>query len=286
MGIYVFSRQVLLDVLEQDGIDFGKEIIPQALGQYSVNAFLHRGYWADVGTIGAYYDANIMLTRPDAPFRFHDPRRPIFTHPRQLPPARFSDCTIRDSAHQRRLLARSLHDHRLGRRRADGWSARGCRISRSVLVGADLYETEEEALGLGDTPRLGIGRDVVDRPRNRRQERAHRRRVPARQREGRSGGRRRRLAHPLGHRRRAEERRRETGHGGIAQARCCVPGAECGAGCLVLSAGTVRACLVLSGAPGTWHMAPHKAPRTEAPVTSASSHSTRESRSASRVLPG
>jgi len=83
--------------LQQNGIDFGKEIIPQALGKYSVNAFLHRGYWADVGTIGAYYDANLMLTRSDAPFRFHDPKRPIFTHPRQLPPARLRDCTVRDS---------------------------------------------------------------------------------------------------------------------------------------------------------------------------------------------
>ena len=88
MGIYVFSRQALLEVLEQDGIDFGKEIIPAALGKYRVNAFLHRDYWADVGTIEAYYDANIMLTRPDAPFRFHDPKRPIFTRPRHLPPAR------------------------------------------------------------------------------------------------------------------------------------------------------------------------------------------------------
>ena len=95
MGIYVFSRQVLLDVLEQNGIDFGKEIIPAALGRYNVNAFLHRGYWADVGTIGAYYDANLMLTRPDAPFRFNDPKRPIFTHPRQLPPSRFDECVIK-----------------------------------------------------------------------------------------------------------------------------------------------------------------------------------------------
>ena len=97
MGIYVFSRQVLLEVLEQDGIDFGKEIIPAALGRYRVNAFLHRGYWADVGTIGAYYDANLMLTKHDTPFRFHDPKRPIFTRARTLPPARVQDCTLRDS---------------------------------------------------------------------------------------------------------------------------------------------------------------------------------------------
>jgi glucose-1-phosphate adenylyltransferase len=163
MGIYVFSRQVLLEVLEQDGIDFGKEIIPQALGKYSVNAFLHRGYWADVGTIGAYYDANLMLTRSDAPFRFHDPKRPIFTHPRQLPPARLRDCTVRDStiSEGSSLDRCTITDSVVGVRMV---VRSGCSISRTVLVGADSYETEEEALGLGDTPRLGIGRDVtIDR---------------------------------------------------------------------------------------------------------------------------
>ena len=46
-----------------------------------MTSYLFRGYWADVGTVGSFYDANIMLTRPDAPFSFYDPRRPIYTHP-------------------------------------------------------------------------------------------------------------------------------------------------------------------------------------------------------------
>ena len=163
MGIYVFSRQVLLEVLEQNGIDFGKEIIPQALGKYSVNTFLHRGYWADVGTIGAYYDANLMLTRPDAPFRFHDPKRPIFTHPRQLPPSRLRDCTLRDSIITEgcSLDRCTVTDSVVGVRMA---VRDGCSVTRTVLVGADYFESDDEALGLGDTPRLGIGRDVtIDR---------------------------------------------------------------------------------------------------------------------------
>src|SRR5262249_26917111 len=98
MGVYVFSRDVLLEVLQSDGAtDFGREIIPSALGKYRVNAYLFRGYWADVGTVESFYDANVMLTQPGAPFRFYDPRRPIYTHPRFLPGARFSDCTIRDT---------------------------------------------------------------------------------------------------------------------------------------------------------------------------------------------
>ncbi len=160
MGIYVFSRQTLLDVLEQDGIDFGKEIIPASLGKYRVNAFLHRDFWADVGTIDNYYDANIMLTRPDAPFRFHDPKRPIFTRPRHLPPARVCGgrvdyCVVSDGCS---LGDGEYRDSVLGVRSVVG---PGARITRSVLIGADFYETDEDRAGLGGTPRLGIGRDVV-----------------------------------------------------------------------------------------------------------------------------
>ena len=59
MGIYVFSRDVLLEILEQPGIDFGREILPKALATHRVNSYIFRGYWADVGTIEAFYDANI-----------------------------------------------------------------------------------------------------------------------------------------------------------------------------------------------------------------------------------
>src|SRR6478752_7466939 len=88
MGIYVFSREVLLDILDRPGVDFGKEIIPAALDSLNVHAYLYRGYWADVGTIQAFYDANIQLTQRGAPFNFFHPHRPIYTHPRFLPATR------------------------------------------------------------------------------------------------------------------------------------------------------------------------------------------------------
>ena len=85
MGVYVFSRDVLLDMLaEGSAKDFGREVIPAAIGRYRINAHLFRGYWADVGTIESFYEANIMLTRVGAPFRFYDPYRPMYTHPRFL----------------------------------------------------------------------------------------------------------------------------------------------------------------------------------------------------------
>jgi glucose-1-phosphate adenylyltransferase len=158
MGVYVFSRKVLLDALAADSAtDFGREVIPAAISRYRVSAYLHRGYWADVGTVESFYDANIMLTRADAPFRFYDPHKPIYTHPRFLPGARLTDCSVRDA-----IIAEGSY---LDRCRIEA-SIVGIRmriqeealIRRSVLLGADFYETAEMA---GDDLSLGIGRGVV-----------------------------------------------------------------------------------------------------------------------------
>jgi glucose-1-phosphate adenylyltransferase len=160
MGIYVFSRDVLLDTLERHGgTDFGKEIIPAALSTQRVKAYLYRGYWADVGTIASFYDANIMLTQPGAPFRFYDPRRPFFTHPRFLPGARFNNCTVDHAIVVEGGFLDQCHVESsvVGVRTHIG---RGSHIRRSVLLGADFYESEEDAPPRGNRPPLGIGRDV------------------------------------------------------------------------------------------------------------------------------
>jgi glucose-1-phosphate adenylyltransferase len=156
MGIYVFSREVLLEILEQPGIDFGKEIIPNALGTHRVNSYIFRGYWADVGTIEAFYDANIQLTRRGAPFNFFHPRWPIYTHPRFLPGTRTYDCRIDSSivAEGCYLDQCEISDSVVGIRTH---ISPGARITRSVLLGADMYE---EDTGANAVP-LGIGRDVV-----------------------------------------------------------------------------------------------------------------------------
>jgi glucose-1-phosphate adenylyltransferase len=161
MGIYVFSRDVLLDVLEKDSAaDFGREIIPAALGTHRVNAYLFRGYWADVGTVDSFYEANIMLTRPGSPFKFYDPRRPIYTHPRFLPGARLADCSVRaaiisDGCYLERC---TVEDSVIGIRTN---VQAGAEIRRSVLLGADFYDADDDHPGRGNNPRLGIGRDVM-----------------------------------------------------------------------------------------------------------------------------
>jgi glucose-1-phosphate adenylyltransferase len=161
MGIYVFSRDVLMELLQADSAtDFGREIIPSALGKYRVNSYLFRGYWADVGTVGSFYDANIMLTRPGAPFKFYDPRRPMYTHPRFLPAARFADCAIREAivAEGSYLDRCTVEESIVGiRTNIQG----GATIRRSVLLGADFFDADDDATVRGTNPRLGIGREAV-----------------------------------------------------------------------------------------------------------------------------
>ena len=158
MGVYVFSRRVLLDILEREsGVDFGRELIPGALGRYNVNSYLHQGFWADVGTVESFYQANVMLGRAAAPFRFWDPRQPTYTHLRHLPGSRLTDCHVRDSvlADGCFLDRCEITDSVVGIRTH---VQPGTSITRSVLLGADYYE--DGILSPG-THRLGIGRDVV-----------------------------------------------------------------------------------------------------------------------------
>jgi glucose-1-phosphate adenylyltransferase len=160
MGVYVFSREALFELLSGDAKDFGREIIPGALGQYRVQPFLFRGYWADVGTIESFYDANIMLTRTTTPFRFYDPHRPIYTHPRFLPGSRLVDCTVRDAIITEgcRLGHCRVEESIVGIRTV---IQKGANVRRSVLLGADYYDADDEAPVRDDAPRLGIGQNVV-----------------------------------------------------------------------------------------------------------------------------
>jgi glucose-1-phosphate adenylyltransferase len=158
MGIYVFTRRVLMDMLHREtGHDFGRELIPNALGKCKVMPYLYRGFWADVGTIESFYDANVMLGRPNAPFKFWDPERPIYTHLRHLPGSLLRDARVTDTivAEGCYLDNCRIAGSVVGLRSAIG---SGTEITDSVILGADFYEDGEPP---GDLPTLGVGRDVV-----------------------------------------------------------------------------------------------------------------------------
>lgn len=156
MGIYVFDREVLEAVLrESQAYDFGREVIPEALGKKRVRGYFFQDYWEDIGTIGAFYRANLALTEPRPEFDLFDPDWPIYTRPRYLPASRISSCTIRDSmiADGSVLDGAEVESSIIGIRSIVG---SGSRIKSSVILGADSYEQPTP----GRQP-LGIGRDCV-----------------------------------------------------------------------------------------------------------------------------
>ena len=97
MGIYVFNRKVLIECLENDLADFGKHVIPQSIKDRRVSAFIFKGYWEDIGTIRAFYEANLDLTDIVPEYSFFEPEAPIYTHPRFLPGSKINGATLRQA---------------------------------------------------------------------------------------------------------------------------------------------------------------------------------------------
>ena len=159
MGIYVFRMDVLIKLLEETpGDDFGKQIIPAAIESTRVYGFQFDGYWEDIGTIASFYEANLALTRPDPPFDFYDPRRPIYARPRFLPASRIDGCTIERTvvADGCRLYEADIEDCSVGLRSI---VRPGTRLRQVVMMGADFYEDEAQKAENRrlERPPVGIG---------------------------------------------------------------------------------------------------------------------------------
>jgi len=163
MGIYVFGRQALERSLADTGlVDFGRHVIPKALGEMRVHAHFYRGYWEDVGSIGSYFKANLALCDIVPPFDFYDASRPVYTHPRFLPATKVQDCTVRNAliSEGSILVGAEVERAVVGIRSRIG---RGAKVRDSLVLGADSYETidEIERAGARGVPPLGIGADTV-----------------------------------------------------------------------------------------------------------------------------
>jgi glucose-1-phosphate adenylyltransferase len=162
MGIYVFRTDLLFEVLKSEGDDFGKHIIPGALADYRVMGYVYDGYWADIGTIRAFYDVNLEMALPDRPFDFYIPGRPIYSRARFLPAsevhgARLDHTLLADGC---RVNQADIRDAVIGLRSLIGPKAQ---IRSSIIMGADYYETEAdraENKRLG-RPDIGIGEVTV-----------------------------------------------------------------------------------------------------------------------------
>ncbi len=159
MGIYVFNRDILIECLNNDFEDFGKNVIPAAIDRFRVFAYIFQGYWEDIGTIRAFYEANLNLAAPKPHYSFYETGRPIYSRPRFLPgsmirKAKIDNAVISDGC----LIEESSIDRCVVGVRSV--IQQGAVVRNTVMMGADYYEQEvvrpEEGL-----PRIGIGKNCV-----------------------------------------------------------------------------------------------------------------------------
>jgi glucose-1-phosphate adenylyltransferase len=161
MGIYIFNRKLLFDLLlneKKDAADFGKEIIPQSINKYRVASYQYEGYWEDIGNIRAFFEANLALTKDLPEFNLFDNQRAIYTRPRMLPPAKISGTTMHNAiiAEGSIINAARVDNSIVGIRSRIGANTT---ILNAYLMGSDYYETLDEinADQQNGIPLLGIG---------------------------------------------------------------------------------------------------------------------------------
>lgn len=161
MGIYVFNRKLLFDLLndeKKEATDFGKEIIPSSIEKYKVLSYQYGGYWTDIGNIYSFFEANLALTQDLPPFNLFDNQLIVYSHARMLPPAKISGTTLEKTivAEGSIITASRIENSVIGIRSRIG---HGTTIVSCYIMGNDYYETLQEleydtSKGL---PKLGIG---------------------------------------------------------------------------------------------------------------------------------
>ena len=161
MGIYVFKRATLVELLENEQADFGKHIIPSAIDSHRVYSYTYKGYWEDIGTIRSFFEANLDMVSTIPKFNFFQMEMPIYTRPRFMPASKINGAAIDQAIISdgciidRSRISQSLVGIRC-------LLSPGCRVHRSVLMGADFYETEvskNENLSKG-LPLVGVGENT------------------------------------------------------------------------------------------------------------------------------
>ena len=161
MGIYIFNKQLLIDLLQEeykDATDFGKEIMPKSIEKYKVVSYQYDGYWTDIGNIYSFFEANLALTQEIPDFNLFDNTKPVYTRARMLPPAKISGTTLEKTiiAEGSIILASRIENSVIGIRTRIG---HGTTIVSCYLMGGDYFETLDEmnhatARGI---PKIGIG---------------------------------------------------------------------------------------------------------------------------------
>jgi len=161
MGIYVFKRDVVVELLNNTLTDFGKHIIPNAIKTHRVFSYVYQGYWEDIGTIRAFFEANLDVTSELPRFNFFDMSAPVFSRPRFLPGSKINGAQIDHAVVSDGCIinhARIAHTIVGVRSLVD----LGSELKRVIILGCDYYETQssvEECLKTG-RPRIGVGQNT------------------------------------------------------------------------------------------------------------------------------
>lgn len=164
MGIYLFNRDLLVELMTKTQYqDFGKEVFPQSINTHRVQVHLFDGYWEDIGTIRAFYDANLSLVRSDPPYHLSSAEAPVYSRARFLPPSKIDGATIRHSfiADGCQIAEGAVIENSIvGLRSIIG---PGTTIRNSILMGADFYEGSLELERDQDAgrPPIGVGAGCV-----------------------------------------------------------------------------------------------------------------------------
>lgn len=160
MGIYVFNRNVLIKALDNDKTDFGKDIIPEAIGRYRVFSYLYQGYWEDVGTIRSFFEANLAMCSLKPAFSFFDRTHPVYTRARFLPPSKIIDSSISNSliADGCFLMRSRIDNCIIGLR---SYIGEGCELKQTIIMGCDYYAPTPEPTDEVDVTmsHMAIGRN-------------------------------------------------------------------------------------------------------------------------------
>src|SRR5919199_1927851 len=166
MGIYVFKYDRVEEILKKNPawVDFGREVIPAAIQDYNVQAYLFDDYWEDIGTISAFHAANLDLTTAVPRFNLFDTEAPIYSRPRYLPPSKIHSSEIADSIVSEGCIIRRARIQRS----IVGLRSRiepGAHLEETYLMGADYYQSIEEmrADAAAGRPRIGVGENTIIR---------------------------------------------------------------------------------------------------------------------------
>jgi glucose-1-phosphate adenylyltransferase len=161
MGIYIFNRDVLIDLMNNpDTVDFGKEIIPNSIHTHKIISYQYLGYWTDIGNIDSFFEANLSLTDDMPEFNLYDKEMRIYTRARMLPTSKISGTSLKKTVISEGCIihAEKIEHSVIGIRSRIG---KASVVTNTYMMGSDRYETLEDVENKHIDIFMGIGENCI-----------------------------------------------------------------------------------------------------------------------------